>query len=165
MIALKTLDDTLAQLDDEASVETAMVAFARQQTPFLQYLRTDGFDLLTDDERDYLLYLALVVYRAFAAESPEAEPPVVSGEDLESLDERAWTWMEAGANQPLHKRLDAFFDNVDQEELLAFAEDSLIDPDRDDDSDTGAALFTSAASRELGLVGLCVLIMGLDGAF
>lgn len=166
MIPESALDAALARLDDEAAVEAAAVALAREQTPYLQYLRTEGFDLLTADERDYLLYLALVVYAACGEHLGEAGVPTLDGDRVEAWDERCWGWMEAASNRPMRERLDAFFAAIDQEELLAFAEDSLVDPERDDDDDgpggVGAALFVSAASRELGLVALATLIGAID---
>ena len=162
MVPESALDASLARLSTESAVEVAAVAFARAQTPYLQYLRTEGFDLLADAERDYLLYLALVVYDAAVEHRGPAAVPTLAGERIEAWDERCWGWMEAASNRPLRERLDAFFAAIDQEELLAFAEDSLVDPEPGDD-DT-PALFADAASRELGLVALGTLIGALDEA-
>lgn len=155
------VEAALARLDDAAAVEAAAVAFARAQAPYLQYLRTGGFDLLTEPERDYLLYLALVAYAAAADHLGAQAVPTLSGEAIEGWDERAWGWMEAAANKPISTRLDAFYAAIDQEELLAFAEDSLVDPDADD---AEATLFANAGSRELGLVALGTLVGALDEA-
>ena len=164
MIPERALDAALARLADADAVEAAAVAFARAQTPYLQYLRTDGFALLAEGERDYLLYLALVIHAAAVETHGPAGVPTVGGEALEAWDERCWGWMEAASKRPLRDRLDAFFAAVDQEELLAFAEDSLVEPDRDDADGEGAGLFAGAASRELGLVALGTLIGALDEA-
>lgn len=163
MIPESALETALARLSTESAVEVAAVAFARAQTPYLQYLRTEGFDLLSDAERDYLLYLALVVYDAAVEHLGPAAIPTLAGEAIESWDERCWGWMESASNKPMRERLDAFFDAIDQEELLAFAEDSLVDPERDE-RDAEAELFANAGSRELGLVALGSLIGALDEA-
>ena len=164
MVAAQAVEQSLAYLSDEPAVEAAMLAFAQEQTPYLQYLRTDGFALLTPDERDYLQYLALVLHVA-ATRSSEHAVPTVSGERIEHWDEQCWSWMQANVGRPMAERLTVFFDNVDQEELLAFAEDSLVDPDRDEeaaDAADGQHLLTSGASRELAFVALAVLVAGLD---
>ena len=158
MVSEQAIEASLAQLADETAIESAMIDFAREQTPYLQYLRTEGFDLLTDDERDYLQYLALVVYASAKTDGDGSALPTISGEDIESWDERCWTWIQDSVGKPMRERLDTFFDHIDEEELLAFAEDSLVDPKPEEGEDS---LFDSGASRELGIVALGVLIGGL----
>ena len=160
MTSESAIEAALSRLTDEAAVEEAMVAFATEQAPFVQYLRTDTFSLLTEDERDYLQYLALVVYAAVADERERV--PTLRGEAIEEWEERCWGWLEASVGKPMSARLDAFFDNIDEEELLAFAEDSLVDPEPEEQPE--AALFASGPSRELGIVALAVLIGGLTAA-
>jgi len=142
-----------------------MLAFATEQTPFLQYLQTDTFELLSAEERDYLQYLALVVFEAFR-QNASAKQPELTGQRIESLEEQHWDWMQATVGKPMRDRLDIFYDKIDEEELLAFAEDSLIDPDQQSseaiDDELEAVLFDSGASRELALVALSILIGGLS---
>ncbi len=155
MVAVDTLESSLAKLTDEAAVEVAMVEFAHEQTPFVQYLLGEGFELLTEDERSYLQYLALVMYDAVRTEAG-GTVATASGTTIEEWDERCWQWMQETVGKPMHERLDVFFDNINEEELLAFAEDSLIDPDADE-ADDDLAVFQSGASREMGFVALAVL--------
>ena len=159
MIPADAIDRALARLDNETEVERAMVAFATEQPAFLQYLRTEAFDLLSQDERDYLQYLVLVL--AEAVRDHTGAVPALRAERLEHLDELCWGWMQDGVNKPMRERLDVFFEHIDEEEMLAFAEDSLVDPDRDDAADNSdgpreAQLFATGASRELGLVTLAL---------
>jgi len=167
VIPVKAIEQSLDQLTTESALEEAMIAFAQEQTAFLQYLQTESFELLTQDERDYLQYLLLVIYGAttWAPESAEKDRPklaMVSGEDIERWDEKCWEWMQATVGKPMAKRLDQFFEQIDQEELLAFAEDSLVDSEEEGE---GANLFVSGPSRELGFVALAVFIGGLDEQF
>ena len=155
MISEAAIETALARLTDESAVEEAMVEFATAQGPYVQYLRTDTFALLTEEERDYLQYLALVVYGAVTRERERV--PKLRGEDIETWEERCWGWLEASVGKPMSKRLDAFFEHIDEEELLAFAEDSLVDPEPEE----GTGLFASGPSRELGVVALSVLVGGL----
>ena len=160
MIPESAIEAALARLTDEAAVEEAMITFATEQGPYVQYLRTDTFALLTEAERDYLQYLALVIYGAVGQATERV--PKLRGETIEAWEERCWGWLEASVGKPMPQRLDAFFANVDEEELLAFAEDSLVDPEPDDPDE--AALFASGPSRELGVVALATLIGGLRGS-
>ena len=164
MIPVTAIEHSLDYLTTEARLEEAMLAFAQEQTAFLQYLQTESFELLTQDERDYLQYLLLVMYGAttWAPENDEKDRPklaMISGEDIEKWDERCWEWMQGTVGKPMATRLDQFFENIDQEELLAFAEDSLVDSDEEGE---GANLFVSGPSRELGFVALAVFVGGID---
>ena len=157
MIPESALDAALARLASEAAVEEAMIAFASEQAPYVQYLNTDTFALLSGDERDYLQYLALVIHAAVASVAERV--PRLGGEAIETWEERCWGWLEASVGKPTTQRLDPFFEHIHQEELLAFAEDSLVDPDPEEED---GALFASGPSRELGIVALAVLVGGLD---
>ena len=156
MISEAVIDASLARLTDEAAVEEAMVELATAQGPYVQYLRTETFSLLTEDERDYLQYLALVLYGAIAAQTERV--PQLRGEDIERWEEQSWEWLEKSVGKPMSTRLDPFFEAIDEEELLAFAEDSLVDPEPGEGQ--GEGLFATGPSRELGLVALAVLVGG-----
>ena len=160
MIPEAAIDAALARLTDEAAVEEAMIELATSQGPFVQYLRTDTFALLTEDERDYLQYLALVLYSAIASQLERV--PKLRGEDIERREEQCWEWLEKSVGKPMSKRLDPFFASIDEEELLAFAEDSLVDPEPEEGEE--ASLFKTGPSRELGVVALAVLVGGCCGS-
>jgi len=164
VIPVEAIEQSLDHLTTEPALEEAMLTFAQEQTAFLQYQQTESFELLTQDERDYLQYLLLVIYGAMTppAEHAEKDRPklaMLSGEHIEHWDEKCWEWMQATVGKPMATRLDKFFDAIDQEELLAFAEDSLVDSEEEGE---GANLFVSGPSRELGFVALAVFIGGLD---
>ncbi len=159
MIPESSIEQSLLRLDDEAAVEAAMLEFVTEQPTFTQYLRTDTFELLSEAERDYLQYLALVIYGAVRAE--HSSLPTLDGEAIEEWEEKVWAWLEPTVGKPMAQRLDVVFESIDQEELLAFAEDSLVDPDRDEGDDE-AELFATGPSRELGVVAMVVLVGALD---
>ena len=156
MISEAAIDTSLARLTDEAAVEEAMIELATTQGPYVQYLRTDTFSLLTEDERDYLQYLSLVIYSAITWEVERV--PQLRGEDIERWEEQCWEWLEKSVGKPMSQRLDPFFAAIDEEELLAFAEDSLVDPEPEEGQEAG--LFVTGPSRELGMVALAVLVAG-----
>ncbi len=159
MISEQSIESSLLKLDEESAIEAAMLEFVTEQPTFTQYLRTDTFELLTQAERDYLQYLSLVIYGAVRVE--HSSIPTLGGEEIEEWEEKAWAWLEPTVGKPMAQRLDVIFEQVDQEELLAFAEDSLVDPDREDDGEE-AELFATGPSRELGMVAMVVLIGALD---
>jgi hypothetical protein len=160
VISLAAIEQSLDHLTREQAIEEAMLSFAQEQTAFLQYLQTEGFDLLSQDERDYLQYLVLVSYRAACHDDASLRKlAMIPGGDIERLDEACWEWMQAAVGKSFHDRLDIFFDNIDEEELLAFAEDSMADPE--DEETREANLFTSGPSKELGFVTLAVLAAGM----
>ena len=161
MIGIAAIESALELLEEEQAVEEAMVEFAAEQAAFVQYLSHETFDLLTEDERGYLQYLVLVMWTSVKTECGNLQP--LRGDIIERWEEQCWTWLEATVGKPMSQRLDLFFEEIDQEELLAFAEDSLVDPDADTDgSGEDVALFASGPSRELGLVALATFVGCID---
>lgn len=157
MVSNEAIEKALELLDNVSIVEESIIEFATEQTAFLQYLQTEGFKLLTQEERDYLQYLALVIYQAVKKDENEISP--ISGDLIEQWDEKCWEWMQQSVGKSMTTRLDNFFDAIDQEELLAFAEDSLVDPEEDDEDQE---IFQTGASREMGMVALGVFIGCID---
>ena len=169
VVSEQHVEQALEAASEQERVEALMMEFATEQTPAVQYFYTDGFSLLTEAEREYLQYLGLVVYTA--AKRTYGQMPELAAEDLERWDELAWTWMQDSVGKPWAQRLDIFFSEIDEEELLAFAEDALHAPDDKDDNHESDGeesdeqlLFDSSPSRELAFVGLAVLIGALHEA-
>jgi hypothetical protein len=93
------------------------------------YVFSEDFDLLTQEERELMLYLMLVIWQSILRDGGEVEP--VSKLALEDAEERNWELLDTVKENRFRERITVFFDDSDQEDLLAFVEDSLVD---DDDS-------------------------------
>jgi hypothetical protein len=96
----------------------------------LAYLFSENFNLLSQKEREYMMFLALVIWKACENAQPEIDQ--VSEKLLEDLEEINWEKFHKVVSRKFNERIDIFFKNYPQEDLLAFVEDGLV---QDEDSE------------------------------
>lgn len=124
--------DELDNLSDE-QYERRMEQFAEAQPVVVAYLfNEENFHLLNEDEKGYLQYLALIVWTANTRVNGPGE--TVGEEMIGEAEERNYETLEASAAKHFRERLDAFFENTPQEDLLAFAEEAVLEDDDDADA-------------------------------
>jgi hypothetical protein len=125
-----TIDKAAERLnEEEGAYETAVEDLRRQQPVLLSYLFSENFEAFTAREQEFLLYLALVIFRA--AEQERGLLPAVTERQLSEVEEHNWGLLQGVSSSRFHERLDVFFQDSPQEDLLAFVEDALSD-DSDD---------------------------------
>ncbi len=121
--------DELDTLTDD-QYEQRMEQFATAQPVLVAYLFNDeNFHLLSEDETGYLQYLSLISWMAITRANGPAEP--VSEEMIGQAEERNFEILEASTAKKFRDRLDAFFENTPQEDLLAFAEEAVLEDEND----------------------------------
>lgn len=146
----ETIDKVLEDLDEgQISAEASMEAFTGQQPVLMSYLLSEGFDLLTEKERDFMLHLALVIWLAVGRTYSALEP--VDPETLEDFEEKNWEVMNLHEAKKFRDRLNPFFEETDQEDLLAFIEDALVLEEESEEE-------ISKESREPLFVGLKTIV-------
>jgi len=92
--------------------------------PAISALLTDeNLDLLKEEEYDLLWFVVTIVYQSFKVENGAVE--AIDLEELGAIEEKNWSLLGENASTPFRDRLDVFFDNYPQEDLLAFIEDSF----------------------------------------
>ena len=126
-ISEEVIDKSIAILD--AKPEHIAENFAKQQPGLMAYLFSDDLSLLTQDEREYTLYLMMTIWHA--AETQLGKLEEISPEELEAAEEHNWELLENSKAVSFRDRLDVFFKDYPQEDLLAFAEDALNVDDED----------------------------------
>jgi hypothetical protein len=132
---IDSIIDLLDTLNDELS-ERHMEQFAEEQPVLMAYLfNEDNFHLLTEDEKGYLQYLALIVWMANSKVNGPVE--AVSEDMIGEAEERNYEILEASTAKKFRDRLNVFFENSPQEDLLAFAEEAVLE-----DEDNPEALVT-----------------------
>jgi hypothetical protein len=133
-ILSEAIDITIEQLDqlDDQGYEARVVAFSEAQPVLFAWLQSDSFSLLTEDERGYLDYLSLIIWHTTAQNAPTGAP--VDEDSIGEAEEHNYGLMESGAGKPFRDRLDLFFDGYEQEDLLAFAEEALLEDEGEPDS-------------------------------
>lgn len=108
-----------------------MTTFANEQPHMAAWLLGDEFEILTKDEQDLLYFLATCMY---AAVKDKVETvPEINGDDLRNAEERNWEIMEGVKAKRFEDRISILFEDSDQEDLLAFVEDSIAEDEEDGD--------------------------------
>jgi hypothetical protein len=110
---------------------TAMSAAQPALLPFIAGEESES--AFTQAEREYLLYLLLVVWKAW--DTVHGRQPVVPLEAFSEAEEKNWELLEASPEKRFRERLDVLFAHSAQEDLLAFLEDMLAEPEDDEDVD------------------------------
>ncbi len=111
--------------DNEEVFEKAMIDFAEAQPFLLSFLLSEGFDILTEEEKSLFFYLAIVLYFSVAGEYDDLD--LVELESIEYFDEANWTIVDQNKFKTLKEIADHFFKDYPQEDLLAFVEDALTE--------------------------------------
>ena len=132
-----TIERALAYVE-AADYELLVNDFAEAQPVVLSYLLSDSSSVLTETERDYLLYLALVLWQS-AERTTDQLLPIIDEETLGKAEEANYAQLEEVKSKDFRTRLNGFFEGTPQEDMLAFVEDALTeDADTEVDvTDTG----------------------------
>lgn len=146
-ITEEVIEKLLVEMEVEGSkVEQHLKKFEEEQGAIYNWLISDSFDILTTEERGHLLYMAVVIWRATS--TIEKEYHQVTPEEIEKQEEEVWT-IFLDSKGKFRDKLDVFFKDYDQEDLLAFVEDAL-EVDEED--------FLTPVGREIMFVIMKVLI-------
>ncbi len=98
-------------------------------------LTEENLDVLEDDEYDLLWFMVTVIYGSIISLNDDL--PLIAPKAYESAEETNWNTWNHSKGKNFRDKLNDFFEGFEQEDLLAFIEDSL-EPDEDVDiSPTG----------------------------
>lgn len=130
-VSEKVIDAVIDELEtfDDDQYEVQMEAFAEAQPVLFAWLFSEHFELLNEDEKGYLQYLSLIAWRSIMRVNSEVE--AVSEEQIGEAEEANYAVLEASKSQKFRDRLNDFFEGSPQEDLLAFAEEAVLE-DEDD---------------------------------
>lgn len=133
-VSEKDIDATIEALENysDEQYEKQMEAFAESQPVIFAWLFSEAFELLTEDERGYLQYLSLIAWKSIEkVNGPAGE---VSEEEIGEAEEKNYAILEASTAKKFRDRLTPFFEDSSQEDLLAFAEEAVLESEDDPDS-------------------------------
>lgn len=133
-VSEKIIDAIIEELENlpDEEYERRMEAFAEAQPVLFAWLFSDNFDLLNEDEKGYLQYLALIAWLAIIKVNGPIEP--VSEEQIGMAEEKNYEVLEHSTAKKFRDRLNPFFEQTSQEDLLAFAEDAVLEEEDDPDA-------------------------------
>lgn len=146
------IDQVIEDLEQlgEDKYEAKMEAFSEAQPVVVAWLFSEQFDLLTEDERGFMQYLTLIAWLAFEKVNGPLEP--ISEDELGEAEEKNYEVLELSTAKKFRDRLNPFFENTPQEDLLAFAEEAVLEEEGESDP------LVTAAGREPIFVAIKTLV-------
>lgn len=122
-----TIDHIAVKLGTSDTDRAAAVdSLEAEQPVLLAYLFSENFGAFLEREREYILFLVLVIIESIKAKHPGQVLPINEAL-LSETEEENWTKIQTVKAQRFRERMDVFFKDTNQEDLLAFIEDALID--------------------------------------
>ncbi len=126
MVSEETVE-SVVDLLTTTDLEEELTRMNMLQPEILAYLTSEDFELLTSDERDVMLYSALVIYKS--VKKIKHKFPKVSPQAIESAEEKNWLLLDGVTHKKFRDRISVFFETSPEEDLIAFIEDMLADDD------------------------------------
>lgn len=143
MIQAHELENHIEKLEEQALLfEEEVDRWMQWQPRLASYILSDDFSLLSDTEREILLFGSTVLL-SMASQKSKAEEPI-SEDVIGELDEANWTWIEEADGRRLSEKMDGWFSSYPEPELLAFIEDLCLDEEQEDISPTGSEMMVVA---------------------
>ncbi len=130
-----TIDELIELLDNlsDEQYEQKTAAFAEAQPVIFAYLfDEENFHLLTEDEKGFMQYLALICWAS--NERVNGATPEASEEQIGVAEERNYAMLDGQAARDFADKLDSFFEEYPQEDLLAFVEEALLEDEEEPES-------------------------------
>ncbi len=135
----------IAENDD--SLESLVNDFEKNQPNVIGFILSEEVLSLDREEREYLLYLSMVVWKTYQESGNEFT--LIDQKELGEVEDSNWEVINNSSAKTFRDRISPFFEGYEQEDLLAFVEDALVE---DEDS------FVSKAGREIMFVALKTII-------
>lgn len=113
--------------DNEEVYEKYMLEFSEDQPFLLGFLLSEGFDVLDEQEKSMLFYLAMIIYFSVLNGIEEESIDTIELASIQEVDEENWTIVDQNKFKIMKEIADHFFTGYGQEDLLAFVEDALME--------------------------------------
>jgi len=124
MVTEETIEEVLESfVNDREEYEGSLSDLMDQQPPLLAFLAQESNDVLTEEEKDVLWYIILIIItssRRFGI-----SVGVLSDIDLGNFEESNWEMLQIQPKGTFREKITPFFEEYEQEDLLAFVEDTL----------------------------------------
>ena len=117
------INDIIDQYQDEVKYLTDLKHLSSEQPVLIAFIDQENYSLLTNDEIALLEYLTLVIY--FSSMKMIEKTIQIQGKSLEAAEEDNWNKFNEITAKSFFNKLDSFFKDYPQEDLLALVEDSI----------------------------------------
>ena len=126
LITEDIIEATAEALGNSEELQLASIEdFAEQQPVLFEYFFSEDFEAFTKEEKEYALFLALVIFGAIKKDYPELA--TISESIFLEAEDKNWEQLQKVTARRFKERIDVFFEDYHQEDLLAFVEDSLVE--------------------------------------
>jgi len=134
IIQEKTVEAVMEQVaSSEEYSETIRTNFNTIQEDFLAYLEREVYSLISDPEKDLLLFILYAIQEFATKDKGKVEP--IELHSYFDIEESMWKMYEEKIKSPFKERVTPFFEKIDEEEALAFIEDLLVEAGESEDED------------------------------
>ena len=139
----KQIEETIAAMEAEGFEDQ----FVENQGDYWNYMNSEGFKGLSESERQMLFFVNSVIYHTCVS----AETPIDF--DIESFQEKEEAnWSVREAEDKWEKAVDNYFQDYEEEDLLAFVEDMLVEEEIRRLSDIGKEVILITAKSYIDLL-------------
>ena len=104
-----------------------------EEKALISYLSSDNFDVLNDSERKVMFFCCEVIFHAY--KNCHGAYPELDMDEFNTIEEKNWAIREETSSWDASK--DRFFSLTQEEDMLSFVEDILVDDEDNDMTDIG----------------------------
>ena len=127
-ITEEIIDTCMDSLDSELVIQEWMGDFLASEPILASFLYSEDSDILSEVEKGLYSFLTTGIWAIIAKE--HYEPSELSPKLLDEIEEGNWELYEAQKGS-FREKIDVFFSNFEQEDLLALIED-MLEPDSEE---------------------------------
>lgn len=109
--------------NDEKAYVHSLAKIMEANPALLAFLGQESIDILLEEEKDIFWYITLVIYTSVERSSFEYED--ITDVKLGEWEEKNWETYQSQPRGSFRDKITPFFKNYNQEDLLAFVEDTL----------------------------------------
>lgn len=102
---------------------TLLDGLEKDQPAIINWIFSESFDILNQEEKQYFLFLALVIMVSIMEEISIEH--AIGPKKIEEAEEKNWTIFTEQKAKAFREKVNVFFDAYPQEDLLSFVEDAL----------------------------------------
>jgi len=134
MVSLKfvpesDIEEILIKVDEsDKYYESVLEEIARTQPAVTSFLNEENFQLLTEEEYEMMWFVFAIIFNSM--EAVNGDLGEISMDLITKNEESNWEKMNESSAANFYDKVSIFFENYEQEDLLAFLED-IITPDED----------------------------------
>ncbi|MBK8620521.1 MAG: hypothetical protein IPN79_01850 [Saprospiraceae bacterium] len=147
------IEHIIQQYEDPVVFENDLISLKNENPLILDFISEERMDLLKKEELAFLEFITLVIYSA--SKLGINKIPKVKGQVLEDAEEKNYDLWENEGKKSLKNAFDVYFDGYEQEDLLAFLEDSLQQDDENPVTGVGAELIAVTAKSVIDVLHAC----------